>query len=80
MLSRPRRATAALIDEMARQHQVRYLGTASDELAHHITRLAGDDIVFDDIEQTLLALQRAGHLSRRDLVQLQARYLSESKK
>ncbi|ACF02850.1 conserved hypothetical protein [Rhodopseudomonas palustris TIE-1] len=78
-MSSRRSATAGLISEMARQHQVQYVGTASDDLADHITRLAGDSVVFDEVEQTLLALQRAGHLSRRDLVHLQARYLREAK-
>jgi hypothetical protein len=71
-------ATAAVIREMARQHDVHYVGTESDSFAHHITRLAGDTVILDDIEQTLLALQRAGHLSRRNVVHLQARYLREA--
>ena len=76
----PRRqsATAVAIREMARQHHVQYAGTSSDALAHHMTRLAGDTVILDDVEQTLLALQRAGHLSRRELVHLQASYLREA--
>ena len=70
--------TAAAIREMARQHHVQYAGTGSDVLAHHMTRLAGDTVILDDVEQTLVALQRAGHLSRRDLVRLQASYLREA--
>ena len=77
----PRRenATAAAIRELARQHDVQYVGTQIDVFAHHVTRLAGDTVILDDVEQTLLALQRAGHLSRRDLVRLQARYLREAR-
>jgi hypothetical protein len=71
-------ATAAAIRDMARQHDVHYVGTDTDALAHHITRLAGDTVILDDVERTLLALQRAGHLSRRDVVHLQARYLREA--
>ena len=70
--------TAAAIRNMARQHHVQYVGTESDDLAHHMTRLAGDTVILDDVERTLLALQRAGHLSRRDVVHLQARYLREA--
>ncbi len=70
--------TAVVIREMARQHHVHYVGTSSDVLAHHITRLAGDTVILDNVEQTLLALQRAGHLSRRDVVRLQASYLREA--
>jgi hypothetical protein len=71
-------ATAAVIRETARQHHVHYVGTGSDVFAHHMTRLAGDTVILDDVEQTLLALQRAGHLSRRNVVRLQASYLRES--
>ncbi len=77
-MSRRQSATAVVIREMARQHQVRYVGTESDVFAHHVTRLAGDTVILDDVEQTLLALQRAGHLSRRDVVRLQASYLREA--
>lgn len=77
-MSRRQSATAIVIRDMARQHKVHYVGTASDALAHHMTRLAGDTVILDDVEQTLLALQRAGHLSRRDVVRLQARYLREA--
>ena len=77
----PRRqnATALAIRELARQHHVRYVGTRSDALAQHINRLAGDHVVVDEIEQTLVALQRAGHLTRRELVHLQASYLREAR-
>jgi hypothetical protein len=33
----------------------------------------------DEVECMLLALHRAGHLSRNQLVHLQARYLSETR-
>ncbi|PPQ41135.1 hypothetical protein [Rhodopseudomonas palustris] len=78
-MSGQRNATADLIANLARQHRVQLTATESDVLAHHISRLAGDDVVLDDIEQTLMSLQRAGHLSRRELVRLQARYLRESR-
>jgi hypothetical protein len=77
-MSRRQSPTAIAIRDLARQHDVRYVGTDSDALAQHMTRLAGDTVVLDDVEQTLLALQRAGHLSRRDVVRLQARYLREA--
>lgn len=71
--------TALAIQELARQHHVQYVGTRSDALAQHITRLAGDQVVLDEIERTLIALQRNGHLSRRDMVRLQANYLRETR-
>lgn len=78
-MSGHRNATADLIADLARRHLVELTATESDVLARHISRLAGDDVVLDDIEQTLMSLQRAGHLSRRELVRLQARYLRESR-
>jgi hypothetical protein len=73
-------ATAARIRKMAQEHHVAYAPTSRDALAHHITRLAGDDDVqLDEIEQLLIALQRSGHLSRTEMVQLQAAYLRETR-
>ena len=72
-------ATATRIRRMAREHRVAYVGTPRDTLALHITRLAGDRVQFDEIEQLLIALKRGGHLSRVEMVQLQAAYLRESR-
>jgi len=77
MFERTQSATAARIRKMARDHQVAYVGTERDTLAHHITRLAGDDVELDEVEQLLVALQRSGHLSRAEMIQLQASYLRE---
>jgi hypothetical protein len=49
-----------------------------EQLAHHITRRAGDDIELDEIEQVLIVLQRAGYLSRIEAGRLQANYVRES--
>jgi hypothetical protein len=72
-------ATAAHILELARKYHVAYVGTQRDVLASHITRLAGDDVQLDQIEQLLIALQRSGHLTRVEMVQLQASYLRETR-
>jgi hypothetical protein len=73
-------ATAARIRKMAQEYHVAYVGTQSDALAHHITRLAGDDVQLDEIEQLLVALQRSGCLTRVEMVQLQASYLREARR
>ena len=62
------------------KYHVAYVGTQSDALAHHITRLAGDDVQLDEIEQLLVALQRSGGLTRVEMVQLQASYLREARR
>jgi phosphoribosylanthranilate isomerase len=73
-------STAAYIRELAAQHHVTYVQTHSDQLAMHMTRLADDAIQPDEVECMLFALQRAGHLSRRELVHLQVEYLREAKR
>jgi hypothetical protein len=71
--------TKAAIRALADRYHVSYRPTDTDALAHHITRLSGDDVVFDEIEQLLIALQRAGHPSRTEAVLLQADYLRQAK-
>ena len=79
MSSRRQNVTAARIRQMAETYHVTYVRTEGDALAHHITRLAGDHVQLDGVEHMLLALQRAGHLSRGEAVRLQASYLREAK-
>ena len=71
--------TARQIRALARTHHVAYSQTSGDVLAHHITRLAGDVVEPDEIEQLLFALQRAGHLTRVEMIRLQAKYLREAR-
>jgi hypothetical protein len=79
MSAPPCSATATHIRKLAQEHHVAYVRTRNDRLAYHITRLAGDHVELDEVEQLLIALQRAGHLSRTEVVRLQARYLREAK-
>jgi hypothetical protein len=71
--------TAEVIRRLATANNVAVVLTSNDIFAQHVTRLAGDDVNFDDIENTIVALQRAGLLSRVQAVRLQARYLRESR-
>jgi hypothetical protein len=73
-------ATAVRIRKMAENCRVAYVPTPRDALAWHITRLTGDEVEFDETEQLLIALQRAGHITRIETVNLQASYLREIKK
>ena len=79
MAAQTRSVTAVHIRKLARKYHVAYVPTQRDKLAHHITRLAGDEVELDEIEQLLIALQRAGHLTRTEAVRLQASYLREAK-
>ncbi len=82
LITRPQAETAASVAEeihaLARKHDVRYSPRPIDEWAGHVTRLAGDDVQLDEIEQLLIALQRAGHLTRPVALALQAKYLREA--
>jgi hypothetical protein len=73
-------STAALIRDMATKYHVSYTPTQSDLLANHITRLSSDTVSLDEVERLLIGLQRAGHISRDQLVRLQAQYLREAKR
>jgi len=70
---------ATAIRALAEQHKVVYSPTANDAWAQHVTRLAGDDVKFDETELLLIALQRAGYISRTDAVLMQANYLAQAK-
>ncbi len=77
----PPGSTAAYIRQMIIHHRLAYTATEGDDLAGHFARLADNDAVeFDEVEQMLLALQRAGHIDRNELVRLQANYLRETKR
>ena len=72
-------STAEHIRTLARTFHVSYTEGPNDRLAHHISRLAGDMVELDEIEQLLIGLQRAKHITRKEMIQLQARYLHEAK-
>lgn len=68
--------TNTVIHDLAKQHHIAYTQSPTDALGYHITRLSGDDnVVLDDTELLLLALERAGHVSGSDAVRLHADYL-----
>jgi hypothetical protein len=71
--------TEAVIRRLATANNVAVVVSSNDVFAQHVTRLSGDDVSFDPIENTIVALQRAGILNRVQAVRLQARYLRESR-
>jgi hypothetical protein len=71
--------TEEQIRALALRYHIAYAETASDRLAHHYTRLAGDTVELDEVERLLIGLQRAGHLSRIEMIRLQAQYLREAR-
>jgi hypothetical protein len=71
--------TGRVIRNLAVTYHISYRPTETDRLASHITRLAGDEVAFDEIEKMLVGLARAKKITRRQMTLLQARYLRESK-
>jgi len=63
--------------DIAAQHGIRYQVTPADELAVVATRLAGDEVVTDKIEDLIVALKRAGAINGSEMVALLGRYLDE---
>lgn len=70
-------STEAYVRDLASRHHIVFVPTQLDAFAQHVTRVAADHVRLDEVECLLIGLQRAGHLSRPELVQLQARYLRE---
>ncbi|MDI6746013.1 MAG: hypothetical protein QMD17_02600 [Rhodocyclaceae bacterium] len=73
----PTHRLAEYIGDLAREHNVRYIRTPEDALADVITRLADDEVVMDNVELLLLALERAGVIASADVVPLHVNYLRE---
>lgn len=63
---------------LADQQGIRYQTTPADELADIATQLAGDEVLTDEIEDLIVALRRASVISRKEMVDLLGRYLTEN--
>lgn len=64
---------------LAEQHGIRYVPTAADQWAETVTRLAGDDVRSGPVQDLLVALKRAGKLSKDEMARLLVSYLRERK-
>lgn len=60
-------------------HGVRYVPTAADQWAETVTRLAGDEVRSGPVQDLLVALKRAGKLTKDDMARLLVNYLRERK-
>ena len=60
-------------------HKVRYVPTAADQWAETVTRLAGDEVRSGPVQDLLVALKRAGKLTKDDMARLLVNYLRERK-
>lgn len=67
----------AYVHRLAAEHGVTYIKTNLDHWAENVTRLSGDDVVFDETEELIVALARKGIISNEDVVPLHVSYLRE---
>lgn len=64
---------------LAGVHGVRYVPTPTDQWTATVTRLAGDEVRSGPVQDLLVALKRAGKLSKDDMASLLVNYLRERK-
>jgi hypothetical protein len=65
------------VRDLARQHQISASRTELDDWADDVTRLAGDNVHLDEVEELIVALRRAGFVDGVELTRLHSRYLDE---
>jgi hypothetical protein len=73
-------SVAAEVRKLARKHKVTAGRDSMSRMAVTITRLAGDDVELDGIEQLLVNLKRKGVLNKTEVMALQGRYLQEKRR
>ncbi|MDF1485508.1 hypothetical protein PY257_10015 [Ramlibacter sp. H39-3-26] len=67
------------VRRLAGFHGVQYVPTAADQWAETVTRLAGDEVRSGPVQDLLVALKRAGKLTKDDMARLLVNYLRERK-
>lgn len=75
----PTTDVGSYVRELAAFHGVRYEPTAADQWAETVTRMAGDDVRSGPVQDLLVALKRAGKLTKDDMATLLVNYLRERK-
>ncbi|MFV3289881.1 hypothetical protein ACNFBR_14145 [Pseudomonas sp. NY11955] len=63
--------------ELAKQHGITSEKDRFSDLATTITSLSGDVVTLDDVERVLVSLKKKGVLTKRQILELEARYLNE---
>ncbi len=75
----PTQGVARYVAELADYYKVSYCYNAMDQWADAVTRLAGDEVVHDTVEDLLVALKRAGKITKQEVAVLSVNYLREQK-
>ncbi|AMG03870.1 hypothetical protein [Vibrio mimicus] len=75
----PTKGVARYVSELAHHYNVSYCYNTMDKWADAVTRLAGDEVVHDTVEDLLVALKRAGKITKQEVAMLSVNYLREQK-
>ncbi|MCK1790088.1 hypothetical protein [Pseudomonas violetae] len=70
-------SVASQVRKLAKDHDVTAAPDNMSRMAANITRLAGDVVRLDSVEQLLVNLKKKGILSKSEILALQGRYLQE---
>jgi hypothetical protein len=73
-------SVASQVRRLAKAHKVTAELDGMSRMAVTITRLAGDVVELDGVEQLLVNLKRKGVLSKSEILMLQGRYLQEKRR
>lgn len=73
-------SVATEVRKLAKAHKVTGDRDSLSRMAVTITRLAGDVVELDGVEQLLVNLKRKGVLSKSEIMALQGRYLQEKRR
>jgi hypothetical protein len=79
-LAIPKVGLKQYILDLARRYKVTYIRTYADDWAESVTRLAGDEVRTDNIENLLIAMKRAHKVTGAEMVQMLANYLREKER
>ena len=67
------------VQSLAAVHNVTFVKTVADNFAETVTRLAGDEVVTDEVEDLIVALKRARIIDAATMVEILGKYLDEKK-
>ncbi|EKY3118093.1 hypothetical protein SMY46_002732 [Cronobacter turicensis] len=72
-------SVASKVRHLAAVHNISASCDSTSRMATAITRLSGDTVVLDNVEQLLVNLKRKGVLTKAESLSLQADYLEEKR-
>lgn len=76
----PTFGVAKYVSTLAKKHNITYSVNPMDKWAQTVTRLAGDVVKPDHVEDLIIALKRAGKISKKEVATLTVNYLRETKR